>query len=41
MLIRNNNVHNNIKGRNNFYSLCIKGETGNVKSKNKKVTQEI
>lgn len=41
MLIRNNYVHNNIKCRNIFYSLCIKGETGNVKSGNKKVTGNL
>lgn len=41
MLIRNDNVHNNIKCRNNFYSLQIEEETGNVKSKNKKVIQEM
>lgn len=35
MLIRNDKAHNNITGRDSFYSLCIKGQTGNAKSKNK------
>lgn len=40
MLIRNS-AHKTTKCGNNFHPLCIKGKTGNGKSKNKKVTQEI